>query len=165
MQVVFDLLYLGHIFKHEQKFVSQFARGNTEDVISLNVNDTLMAVKRSTLQTPYDSVLAQQFDDAKWAQQRCKMVHVLRNGRQKMSMIGPKKSKGRSIGRRGRCRASSAEAGRPAPRPTSPASGGPRTRRSRSRVGFFEAKPTAPLIFPSIPRTLSKIVFARRINW
>ena len=49
VQVLYDLLYLGHRIKHKHKFVSQFARENTRDVISLNVNETLMAMKRSTL--------------------------------------------------------------------------------------------------------------------
>ncbi|KAL3770073.1 hypothetical protein ACHAWU_005900 [Discostella pseudostelligera] len=56
-------------FKDEKLFIEKFAAGDAKDVIALNVSGTPMVTRRSTLCTIEDSVLAQQFDDSKWAEQ------------------------------------------------------------------------------------------------
>jgi hypothetical protein len=56
--------------------VSSFASGDTKDVVVLNVSGTVMATKRSTLQTAEGSVLASQFDDSRWTEQGFDTVRV-----------------------------------------------------------------------------------------
>ncbi|KAL7550410.1 hypothetical protein ACHAWF_013653 [Thalassiosira exigua] len=64
-----ELLSLEHQFKDECVFISNFATGETKDVVLLNVSGIDMATKRSTLLSKEDSVLAQQFNSTKWVQQ------------------------------------------------------------------------------------------------
>jgi len=63
-----EVLHLEDSFKDEHHFITNFANGDTKDVVVLNVSGTIMATNRSTLQIAEDSVLAQQFDDSKWKQ-------------------------------------------------------------------------------------------------
>ena len=56
-------------FKDEQKFIDTFARGDTKDVVALNVSGTPMVTRRLTLCIIEGSVLAEQFNDSKWEEQ------------------------------------------------------------------------------------------------
>jgi hypothetical protein len=64
-----EILSLEESFKEEEQFIDSFARGNTSDIVTLNVSGTIMATRRDTLQITEDSMLAQQFDDTKWTEQ------------------------------------------------------------------------------------------------
>ncbi|KAL7550579.1 hypothetical protein ACHAWF_013797 [Thalassiosira exigua] len=64
-----EVCQLEERLKAEQHFIDAFASGDTKDVVTLNVSGSIMTTKRSTLQTIEDSVLAQQFNAAKWTQQ------------------------------------------------------------------------------------------------
>ncbi|KAL7494177.1 hypothetical protein ACHAWT_002900 [Skeletonema menzelii] len=56
--------------KDEEEFIESLSGGDRQDIITLNVSGTVMATKRATLMIAEDSVLAQQFDDTKWTEQR-----------------------------------------------------------------------------------------------
>ncbi|KAL7552051.1 hypothetical protein ACHAWF_015682 [Thalassiosira exigua] len=71
-----ELLQLEESFEDEKSFIPTFACGDATDIVTLNVNGTMMTTKRSTLQSIEDSVLAQQFDDAKWTEQGCTNLRV-----------------------------------------------------------------------------------------
>ena len=71
LQAELEIFHLEDSFKDEHNFIATFATGDANDVVTLNVSGIVMATKRSTLQTAEDSVLAQQFDDAKWTEQGC----------------------------------------------------------------------------------------------
>ena len=70
------IIHLEDSFKEEKTFIDVFAYGDTKDVVTLNVSGTVMVTKRATLCIAEDSVLAQQFDDAKWTEQGCNTPHV-----------------------------------------------------------------------------------------
>ncbi|KAL7531595.1 hypothetical protein ACHAWF_003845 [Thalassiosira exigua] len=69
LQAEMEMLQLEANAEDEKSFVATFASADSKDVVTLNVNGTMMTTKRSTLQAIEDSVLAQQFDDAKWTEQ------------------------------------------------------------------------------------------------
>ncbi|KAL7546509.1 hypothetical protein ACHAWF_009842, partial [Thalassiosira exigua] len=58
-----ELCYLNDSFKDEGTFVSFFASGKPQDVVTLNVCGSIMVTKRSTLQLCGESVLASKFSD------------------------------------------------------------------------------------------------------
>ena len=62
----------------EQEFIELFAVGEKKDVITLNVSGTIVTTKRETLVFVKDSVLAQQFDDAKWTIQGSKSARAVK---------------------------------------------------------------------------------------
>ena len=70
------IIHLEDSFKEEKTFIDVFAYGDTKDVVTLNVSGTVMVTKRATLCIAEDSVLAQQFDDAKWTEQGCNTPRV-----------------------------------------------------------------------------------------
>ena len=51
--------------------MTKLSSGDAKDVIVLNVSGAMMVSTRTTLCTIEESVLAQQFDDSKWAEQGC----------------------------------------------------------------------------------------------
>jgi len=75
-QAELELIHLDESFNDEQAFISSFASGNTKDVVVLNVSGTIMGVKRTTLKVAEESVLAQQFDNTKWTEQRSSASRV-----------------------------------------------------------------------------------------
>ncbi|KAL7549265.1 hypothetical protein ACHAWF_012536, partial [Thalassiosira exigua] len=76
LQAEIETLQLEESFEDDKSFISTFACGNATDIVTLNVNGTVMSTTRSTLQVVEDSVLAQQFDDAKWTEQGCSNLRV-----------------------------------------------------------------------------------------
>ena len=65
-------------FKGEKAFIDTFAAGDAKNVVTLNVNNnTMLATNRATLCIVEDSVLAKQFDDAKWTEQGRGNIKVL----------------------------------------------------------------------------------------
>ena len=71
-----DITNLEESFNDEQSFITSFTRGETKDIVTLNVSGTTMVTKRSTLCTAEESSLAQQFDDTKWTEQGCNNLRV-----------------------------------------------------------------------------------------
>lgn len=67
-----EVAHLERNLTNEEDFVSAFANGDSNDVITLNVSGVTMTTKRASLRIVEDSVLAQQFDDSKWTKQECK---------------------------------------------------------------------------------------------
>ncbi|KAL7426322.1 hypothetical protein ACHAXM_000397 [Skeletonema potamos] len=65
-----EIIHLERSFEGEEHFIESLASGDTKDVVVLNVSGTMMATKRATLMIVKDSMLAQQFDDKKWTEQK-----------------------------------------------------------------------------------------------
>jgi hypothetical protein len=64
-----EVLSLEESFNDEHQFIDLFGSGDTNNIVTLNVSGTIMAISRSALLLAEDSVLAQQFDDTKWTEQ------------------------------------------------------------------------------------------------
>jgi hypothetical protein len=64
-----EVIFIEERFKDEEQFIDLFACGSVNDVVMLNVSGANMALKRDTLMVMEESMLAQQFDDTKWAEQ------------------------------------------------------------------------------------------------
>ena len=65
--------------EEHDSFVDSVARStDCDDMVRLNVCGTTMMAHRSTLRQVKDSVLASQFDDSKWTQDR--FIHDQRGG-------------------------------------------------------------------------------------
>ncbi|KAK1734539.1 hypothetical protein QTG54_014787 [Skeletonema marinoi] len=71
-----EVIFIEESFKDEEQFIDLFACGSVNDVVMLNVSGANMALKRDTLMVMEESMLAQQFDDAKWTEQGCDNVRV-----------------------------------------------------------------------------------------
>ena len=63
-----DVAKLETKFADEQNVIAMLTRGETKDIVDLDVSGEVMSVKRSTLMLCAESALARQFDDAVWAQ-------------------------------------------------------------------------------------------------
>ncbi|KAL7529096.1 hypothetical protein ACHAWF_002836 [Thalassiosira exigua] len=76
MEFELEILRLENCFKDEERLVTSFCNGDTEDVVTLNVSGTIMVTKRATLCAAKDSALAQQFDNSKWTEQGSNKLRV-----------------------------------------------------------------------------------------
>lgn len=71
-----EVIVFEECFKDEEQFIDLFASGSVNDVVTLNVSGKKMVLKRDTLLAVEESMLAQQFNDAKWTEQGCGNVRV-----------------------------------------------------------------------------------------